>query len=127
MKGISKFISILVFLTFFLSSSTSYPEPCDPDTADPIIKQKLTGKKIQNELQWEVSIESGCFCAQTDVELACHGFTTVEPLDPNIITRDSEDVCSLVHPVRPGDKYVFYYARSRSYNFTTISFGVACS
>lgn len=113
----------LIRLYFFVTD----PEPCDPDTADPIIKQKLTGKKIQNELQWEVSIESGCFCAQTDVELACHGFTTVEPLDPNIITRDSEDVCSLVHPVRPGDKYVFYYARSRSYNFTTISFGVACS
>ncbi|KAK1359294.1 hypothetical protein POM88_043768 [Heracleum sosnowskyi] len=53
----------------------------DANECDPIIRQKLTGKKIRNEPQWEVFIKAKCYCDYSNVKLACHGFKTVEPLD----------------------------------------------
>ncbi|KAK1359290.1 hypothetical protein POM88_043766 [Heracleum sosnowskyi] len=120
MKGIIKFISLLVFLTFFLCST-------DADTCDPIITQKLTGRKIRNEPQWEVLIKPTCWCQYSNATLACTGFKTVEPLDSNVITRTSADVCSIVNSFYIESPPTFTYAWRKPYNFTKISYAIACS
>ncbi|WOG85515.1 hypothetical protein DCAR_0104704 [Daucus carota subsp. sativus] len=120
---ITKLISVLVFVTFFISSTSSCD---DPYTASPIITQKLTGQKVQGKPQWQVTAQAPCSCCQIPVRLACSGFQTVEPLDSNVITRDG-DVCSYLNSICPGHPTTFTYAWDQSYNFTVQSFTTACS
>lgn len=97
------------------------------DPCDPIITQKLTGKRIQNQPQWNVLIQTTCWCNYFDVTIGCHGFKTVEPLDSKVITRTSEDVCSIVNSFDPDSQPTFTYAWRKLYNFTKISYGIGCS
>lgn len=89
--------------------------------------QKLTGKKIRNEPQWEVLIKATCGCYYMDVTIACHGFKTVEPLDSKVITRKNEDICSIVNNFTPDSQPRFTYTWRKAYNFTKIFYTVACS
>lgn len=121
---------ILPYITFILSHEPAFFLTNTYNECDPIIKQKLTGERIQNEPQWKVFIEvnSDCYCTYMDVKLACHGFKTVEPLDSSVITRNSKDVCSVINDIHPdGGEATFTYAWPQSFNFKTIFFQIGCS
>lgn len=74
-------------------------------------------------------IKAECYCNYFDIKIACHGFKTVEPLNSKVISRDSADVCSLVNPIYSdeGGVATFTYAWRQPFNFTKISFTMACS
>lgn len=103
-----------------------YTGACDNDKENPIITQVLTGITIQNQPQWKVTLKAPCQCCQTNVQIACNGFKTVEPLDPNVFAQNG-DICSPNGSLCPGSSTTFTYAWSQPYNFETLSFQVACS
>ncbi|KAK1379631.1 hypothetical protein POM88_026375 [Heracleum sosnowskyi] len=122
MELITKCITTVLFFSLVLSTMRA----CDDDKANPIITQELSGKKIQNQSQWKVTLKAPCNCCQTNVKISCRGFKTVEPLDLNVFAQNG-DVCSPNGSLCPGSSTTFTYAWNTPYNFTTLSFQVACS
>ena len=90
------------------------------------INQSPTGNKAEGKPEWKVTLSTNCSCSQTDVQLACAGFQTVEDLPSYIITHEG-DTCSLHQPVHDYKPVSFIYAWDTSFGFKLISSTVACS
>lgn len=82
---------------------------------------------MQGKPEWRVIISNTCPCVQMNVKLNCHGFQTVELIDPSIL-RESGDVC-FVNGGQPiyADGVTFKYAWDESFPLNPISSDIFCS
>lgn len=82
---------------------------------------------MQNKPEWSVTVKNDCICTQSNIQLSCSGFKTVETIDPSILSIGN--TCSLL----PNSRLVrfsnvtFKYAWDTQFSFAPISSSVACS
>ncbi|KAK1323974.1 hypothetical protein QJS10_CPA02g00833 [Acorus calamus] len=56
---------------------------CEP--SDIVVSQLRTGRLVQGQAEYVVSVTNQCVCAQSNVVLRCDGLNSVEAVDPKII------------------------------------------
>ncbi|KAK1274987.1 hypothetical protein QJS04_geneDACA009927 [Acorus gramineus] len=56
---------------------------CGP--SDITVLQSRTGRLIQGQAEYAVSVTNECVCTQSNVVLRCDGLNSVEAVDPKII------------------------------------------
>ncbi|WVZ16435.1 hypothetical protein V8G54_009607 [Vigna mungo] len=90
------------------------------------VDQKGTGRKVNGKPEWTVTITNRCACVQTNVQLNCKGFQTVEAVDPQFL-KVSGDVC-LVNSGKPlfNGAIVFGYASDTQFPLNPISSNINC-
>ncbi|XP_050212023.1 uncharacterized protein LOC126662172 [Mercurialis annua] len=64
--------------------------------SDFLFSQTTTGKKIGNNVQYKMIIKNDCSCARSDIKLDCHGFSSIEKIDPAIL-KINGDECLLIN------------------------------
>lgn len=90
------------------------------------VNQSRTGRTVNGKSQWTVYITNWCACVQTNVQLDCKWFQTVEAIEPSLL-QVSGDVClvSAGQPIWKG-AIEFNYAWDTQFPLTPISSIVAC-
>ncbi|KAK1323269.1 hypothetical protein QJS10_CPA02g00790 [Acorus calamus] len=56
---------------------------CGP--SDIVVSQSRTGRLIEGQAEYAVSVTNQCVCAQSNVVLRCDGLNSAEAVDPKII------------------------------------------
>ncbi|KAK7354482.1 hypothetical protein VNO80_19946 [Phaseolus coccineus] len=120
-NSIIKILSIIYVLSLI---SQGFGQ-CYP--ADIITSQKRTGVKVQGKTEWIVTITNKCSCPVKNLFLNCRKFQSIEPINPSILSIQS-DLC-LVNAGQPIYKDIiqFKYATDRIFLFYTKSFELFCS
>ncbi|KAG6761634.1 hypothetical protein POTOM_034862 [Populus tomentosa] len=69
---------------------------CDCSLNNINIGTVRSGKEISGQAEWNVTVVNNCQCAQSQIQLSCTGFQTVENIDPSILSRQG-DACLLIN------------------------------
>ena len=90
------------------------------------VTQSATGHKVNGKPEWTVSITNRCACVQTNVQLNCKGFQTVEAINSSLL-KVSGDAC-LVSSGQPLFKgaILFNYAWDTQFPLNPISSNISC-
>lgn len=90
------------------------------------VNQFGTGRTVNGKPQWIVSIINWCACPQTNVQLDCKGFQTVEAIEPSLL-QVSGDVCLLNAGQSVWKAAIqFNYASDTPFSLNPIFSNVAC-
>ncbi|KAK8558839.1 hypothetical protein V6N13_098464 [Hibiscus sabdariffa] len=101
---------------------------CECSIADVTISQKQTGKRVENKPEWQVTINNGCTCTQSDLTLSCDGFQTVEAVDPSVMSKSGgKCLINRGRPVSSETHLSFNYAWDTSFPFKPLSSQLNCS
>ncbi|KAJ6409881.1 hypothetical protein OIU84_009380 [Salix udensis] len=55
-----------------------------------------SGREISGQAEWNVTVVNNCQCPQSQIQLSCTGFQTVENIDPSILSKQG-DTCLLIN------------------------------
>lgn len=88
-----------------------------------------TGKVVEGQPQYQVTIANKCICPQFDIHLRCLGLPSVEPLDKSKIVAVDRELClvaagTLIFHDTP---IVFTYAWKTPQSFTVVSAKHKCA
>ncbi|GJN04411.1 hypothetical protein PR202_ga21958 [Eleusine coracana subsp. coracana] len=88
-----------------------------------------TGRVIEGQPQYKVTIANKCICPQFDIRLRCHGLPSVETVDKSKIVAVDREIClvaagTLVFHDTP---VVFTYAWKTPQSFTVASAKHKCA
>ncbi|XP_004301841.1 PREDICTED: uncharacterized protein LOC101293891 [Fragaria vesca subsp. vesca] len=64
-------------------------QPCTVDNLK--ITQSKTGKSVQGQPEWNVTITNDCICDQVNIEINSPGFQSVENIDPSILGKSGDN------------------------------------
>ncbi|KAF8739386.1 hypothetical protein HU200_013871 [Digitaria exilis] len=91
-------------------------------------KQENTGKVVEGQREYRVTIKNKCSCPQADVKVRCFGVNSVEPLDKSKIRPLDSDLCIITDgkPITKGTPVIFTYAFQTPQSFPVISAKPRC-
>ncbi|KAG4982914.1 hypothetical protein AAZX31_10G108200 [Glycine max] len=101
-----KYFTSILFLTLVIKGS------CDDCSLNNInIGTSRTGREIQGQPEWNVTVINNCNCEQSQIKLSCKGFQSAESVDPSILSMEG-DSCLLINgnPMKGSDTVNFSYA-----------------
>ncbi|KAG5534686.1 hypothetical protein RHGRI_022722 [Rhododendron griersonianum] len=64
---------------------TGYAQPCSLSSV--IVDVAKTGRVAKGRPEFQVVVNNTCICTQTDLVLSCDGFTSYEPLKPEVLKK----------------------------------------
>ena len=116
---------VLIYLDFCLL----YPGYAECTLSDLDVTQTpLSGHTGPSYL---VTVRNKCICTQTEVKLACVGFSNSIPVNPaGAITEDGDStLCTLNggNPVTNDEPIKFSYASYTKFSFVPVSSNISCS
>ncbi|XP_057510651.1 uncharacterized protein LOC130793026 [Actinidia eriantha] len=120
MAAIMKILCLVLFLVLLSKGNAQ----CKP--SDLAIRQKRTGKEVNNKPEWKVEVANACPCTQLNVKLLCTGFKTVEKVDPAVITITG-NLCSINEAIYSDSSINFTYASDSQFPFKVANSQQACS
>nr|CAB3446437.1 unnamed protein product [Digitaria exilis] len=96
--------------------------------SDILILQENTGKVVEGQREYRVTIKKKCSCPQADVKVRCFGVNSVEPLDKSKIRPLDSDLCIITDgkPITKGTPVIFTYAFQTPQSFPVISAKPRC-
>ncbi|KAL5995448.1 hypothetical protein ACLOJK_025510 [Asimina triloba] len=100
---------------------------CGPSNIS--VTQRETGRVVEGDVEFEVTITNTCSCSQSNVIVSCSGFSTVETLDPNKFKKLNDQVRCLVNngqPIQPSASIIFTYAWHTPFNLPPLSSNGSC-
>ncbi|TVU25350.1 hypothetical protein EJB05_27842 [Eragrostis curvula] len=93
--------------------------------SDIMVNQEKTGKVVQDQPEYRVTIENLCTWPQHDVQLYCDRLPSVEPIDSRKIKVEDE-LCKVASALFKGSPVTFTYAWKTPQNFTVVSATASC-
>ncbi|XP_058228101.1 uncharacterized protein LOC131336330 [Rhododendron vialii] len=123
-------MAVRVFFVFLLVLSLSgqgYAQPCSLSSV--IVDIAKTGRVAKGRPEFQVAVNNTCICTQTDLILSCDGFTSYEPLKPEVLkTVDGGCLVNDGGPVFGGYPFNFsYVGKLPPKKFTPVSSQISCS
>lgn len=122
---------VLAALTFCChgSSTSQGNKEDDCHLSDISVSTVKTGKEVEGQPQYQVTIDNRCNCPQFDIHVRCLGLPSVEPVDRTKITVVDSELClvaggTLVFHETP---ILFTYAWKTPQSFTVVSATPKCS
>ncbi|XP_062224575.1 TPD1 protein homolog 1-like [Phragmites australis] len=96
--------------------------------SDIVITQKNTGKVVEGQAQYRVTIENKCSCSQANVKVRCFGVHSVEPVDKSKIRPMDSELCIIVDgkPITKGSPVTFTYAAKTPQDFPVVNAKPQC-
>uniref|UniRef100_A0ACD5ZW86 Uncharacterized protein n=1 Tax=Avena sativa TaxID=4498 RepID=A0ACD5ZW86_AVESA len=93
------------------------------------ISAAKTGKLVEGQSEYKVTIDNRCSCPQAGVKLRCLNFPSVEPVDGSKIRRVGSQLCLVANggPITPGSPVTFTYAWKTPQEFTVVSANPRCT
>lgn len=90
--------------------------------------QDGTGVQIQGKPEYKVTVTNDCICSQSELELQCTGFQSLEGIDPAVLRIDG-DKCLLNNgvPLHGSESITFKYAWDTKFNLVPLSSQINCS
>ncbi|KAL5786019.1 hypothetical protein ACOSQ2_008411 [Xanthoceras sorbifolium] len=81
-----------------------------------------TGNMVGGKPEWKVTVSNGCKCRQYNIELACKGFQTTEPVDISILNKQG-DTCLFLsgNPLEGTNSITFYYSWDTPFTLIPVS------
>ncbi|CAJ1967852.1 unnamed protein product [Sphenostylis stenocarpa] len=100
-----KYLTFILFLTLVIQGS------CDCSLNNINIGTTRSGREVQGQPEWNVTVINNCFCQQSQIKLSCKGFQSSESIDPAILSMEG-DGCLLIsgNPMKGFDSVNFSYA-----------------
>ncbi|TVU16848.1 hypothetical protein EJB05_37005, partial [Eragrostis curvula] len=85
--------------------------------------QEKTGKIVEEQPEYRVTIKNDCSCPQADVKVRCYGVDTVEDLDKSKIHPLDDERCIIAEgkPIPKGAAVIFTYAFQTPQDFPVVS------
>ncbi|XP_004980511.1 protein TAPETUM DETERMINANT 1 [Setaria italica] len=111
--------TIILFLAFVICCQADTDRPGACKLSDLHISVVKTGKEVQGQPEYQVTIDNQCSCAQAIVTVHCDGLPSVEPVDEGKIRTEDGGVC-LVNdglPIAKGSPVVFTFAGKTAPDF----------
>jgi hypothetical protein len=87
-----------------------------------------TGKLVEGQSEYKVSIDNRCSCPQAGVKVRCFGLPSVAPVDESKIRRVGSQLCLVANggAIAPGSPVTFTYAWKTPQDFTVVSAKPQC-
>ncbi|GMH29992.1 hypothetical protein Nepgr_031835 [Nepenthes gracilis] len=109
------FMAVILTLCLFAEGM------CQCSKDDLKITQSATGTVIAGKPEYKVDVLNACPCTQSSITLDCHGFQTVEDIDPAILAKNGDDcLFNNGSPISPFQKIFFYYAWDSLFTFKPV-------
>ncbi|KAI8541286.1 hypothetical protein RHMOL_Rhmol08G0050000 [Rhododendron molle] len=104
-----------------------YAQPCSLSSV--IVNVAKTGRVAKGRPEFQVVVNNTCVCTQTDLVLSCDGFTSYEPLKPEVLKKvDGGCLANDGGPVFGGYPFNFIYVgKLPTKKFTPVSSQISCS
>ncbi|CAN6231281.1 unnamed protein product [Urochloa humidicola] len=120
--------SVLLFLAALICSVHHGNAQGSCHVSDIHISQVETGKIVEGQPQFQVTIENRCSCAQAEVIVRCFGLPSVGTVDKTKIHLLNGDLCSVANggPVSKGSPVIFTYAEKTPQDFPVVSAKPRC-
>nr|XP_011465410.1 PREDICTED: uncharacterized protein LOC105351747 [Fragaria vesca subsp. vesca] len=123
MEATTKFLSIFLLCSLFIGGDS---QPCTVDNLK--ITQSKTGKSVQGQPEWNVTITNDCICDQVNIEINSPGFQSVENIDPSILGKSGDNyLVNHGNPIHYQDNFSFTYAWATQFTFKPVYSLVQCS
>ncbi|KAL5200778.1 hypothetical protein ABZP36_021981 [Zizania latifolia] len=88
-----------------------------------------TGKVVEGQPEYEVTVDNGCSCPQNGIRVSCPGgVQSVEPVDESKIRAEDGGLCLINDgmPVAKGSPVTFTYAWKEPQDFTVVQATPRC-
>ncbi|CAM0913167.1 unnamed protein product [Alopecurus aequalis] len=82
-----------------------------------------TGKLVEGQSEYKVTVHNRCSCPQAGVKVRCFGLPSVERVDKSKIRTVGSQLCLLANgrPITPGSPVTFTYAWKTPQDVTVVS------
>ncbi|TVU32531.1 hypothetical protein EJB05_24262 [Eragrostis curvula] len=96
--------------------------------SDILVSQEATGKIVEGQREYRVTIENKCACPQADVKVRCNGVGTVEDIDTSKIRPVDREFCIISNgkPLIKGLPVIFTYAFQTPQSFPVVNATPRC-
>ncbi|KAG2562247.1 hypothetical protein PVAP13_8KG238701 [Panicum virgatum] len=120
-------LKIFAFLFLYcLSIGGNAYEPCK--LSDLVVAQTVKARHEGGCLEIAVTVENRCICTQSNVKLACKGFSSSVHVYPaGILQTDGNGLCSLGGGNSIGNAVKFSYWSTAQISFAPVSSTIGCS
>ncbi|XP_010929722.1 protein TAPETUM DETERMINANT 1-like [Elaeis guineensis] len=87
------------------------------------VSQARTGRSVEGQPEYEVTVSNKYFCAQSNVLVNCFGLNSVKPVDPRVIKPVDAKRCSINEgkPIPALSQVKFTYAWKTPQDFPVVS------
>ncbi|PVH66016.1 hypothetical protein PAHAL_1G127200 [Panicum hallii] len=87
------------------------------------ISQVVTGKVVEGQPQFQVTIGNQCSCPQAEVMVSCFGLPSIGTVDKTKIHVVDSELCGVAYggPIAKGSPMIFTYAKMTPQDFPVIS------
>ncbi|RLM78234.1 protein TAPETUM DETERMINANT 1-like [Panicum miliaceum] len=120
--------TILLFLVALTCSEHIGNAKGSCQLSDIHISQVVTGKVVEGQPQFQVTIGNRCSCPQAEVMVSCFGLPSIGTVDKTKIHVVDSELCSVANglPIAKGSPVIFTYAKMTPQDFPVVSAKPRC-
>lgn len=108
----AKATTIILFLAAVICCQAQKDRPGACSLSDLQVSVVKTGKVVEGQPEYRVTITNQCSCPQMSVRVRCDGLPSVEPVNEGMIRTEDGGLCLLNDgmPIPTGSPVVFTFA-----------------